>query len=308
MISSRAEMISSRAEMISNDGYLPFSPPRRPFDRSFRDFRAAEVKSPPPRADLRIVRSGVCATTSVPRPARIHFSPRKGVPPMPTVPQDRVAKLEFYEVHVPIWQAVAATIGLVPASVTALSGVTEEARAAYTAHLAALDASKAATAAFYDKIRAMHNAPGMGADMIQQIKNKAATTNDPNVYALAQIPAPALPAPAPAPGTPTGFTVGLLGDGSLELKWKCANPGGRGGVIYHVQRRVGSAVEWEFAGATGTRTFLDQTLPAGAASPVTYQVTAVRSTARGNPAQFVVNFGTGGSGEAVATVGPKLAA
>lgn len=68
------------------------------------------------------------------------------------------------------------------------------------------------------------------------------------------------------------------------------------------------------AGAAGSRKFLDGTLPAGA-SPVTYQVTAVRSTAAGNPAQFVVNFGTGGSGtggsgEGVASVvaAPKLAA
>jgi hypothetical protein len=227
---------------------------------------------------------------------------------MPIVPDDRVAKLEFYESHVAVWQAVAATIGLTPASVTALQGVTEEARAAYTAHLAALDASKAATAAFYAKIRAMHNAPGMGADMIQQIKTKAATTNNPGVYTLAQIPAPALPTPVPPPGTPTDFTVGLLGDGSLELKWRCANPAGRGGVTYLVQRRTGTATDWTFVGGTGTRKFVDQTLPAGA-SPVSYQITAVRSTARGNPAQFAVNFGTAaGTGEAVATVGPKLAA
>jgi hypothetical protein len=43
---------------------------------------------------------------------------------------------------------------------------------------------------------------------------------------------------------------------------------------------------------------------------VTYQVTAVRSTGGGLPAQFVVNFGVGGTGENVANVGagPKLAA
>ncbi len=35
---------------------------------------------------------------------------------------------------------------------------------------------------------------------------------------------------------------------------------------------------------------------------VTYQITAVRSTARGNPAQFTVNFGIGGGGFAITSV------
>jgi hypothetical protein len=121
-----------------------------------------------------------------------------------------------------------------------------------------------------------------------------------------------VPTPTPAPGTPTDFTVGLLGDGSLELRWKCANPRGGAGVIYQLHRRVGNAggaTDWTFAGATGSRKFLDATLPAGA-SPVTYRVTAVRSTASGSPAEFVVNFGTAGSGQSVASVSaaPKLAA
>jgi hypothetical protein len=35
---------------------------------------------------------------------------------------------------------------------------------------------------------------------------------------------------------------------------------------------------------------------------VTDQITAVRSTARGNPAQFTVNFGIGGPGVIIASV------
>jgi hypothetical protein len=214
---------------------------------------------------------------------------------MAIVPSDRVAKLVFYEAHITPFTTNAVAIGLTAPSVALLATATSDTRAAYTAHIAAQAAAKAATAAFYDKVRIMHNAPGMGADMIQQIKTKAEITNNPNVYTLAQIPAPALPSPIPAPGTPTNFTVALLGDGSLELKWKCANPAGAAGTIYQLQRRVGTATDWTFAGATGSRTFIDSSLPAGA-SPVTYLVTAVRSTARGNPAQFTVSFGAAGSG------------
>ena len=61
--------------------------------------------------------------------------------------------------------------------------------------------------------------------------------------------------------------------------------------------------------AVRTRSFVDATVPAGTPS-VTYQVVAVRSTAIGVAAQFTVNFGVGGGGEAVASVqtAPKLAA
>ncbi|MDB5319647.1 MAG: hypothetical protein JWN40_1278 [Phycisphaerales bacterium] len=220
---------------------------------------------------------------------------------MAIVPKDRVAKLEFYEAHIAPFTTNATAVGLSSASVALLATATSDTRAAYTAHIAAQAAAKAATAAFYDKVRAMHNAPGMGADMIQQIKTKAEITNNPNVYVLAQIPAPATPSPIPAPGTPTDFTVALLQDGSLELKWKCANPSGAGGTIYQLQRRSGSQTDWTFAGATGSRTFTDSSLPAGA-SPVTYLVTAVRSTARGNPAQFTVSFGSVGSSPTIQSV------
>jgi hypothetical protein len=76
-----------------------------------------------------------------------------------------------------------------------------------------------------------------------------------------------------------------------------------------LQRRAGAATEWTFAGATGSRRFVDASLPAGAA-PVTYMITAVRSTAAGNPAQFTVNFGAGGvmSVERVVSPGVKIAA
>jgi hypothetical protein len=124
--------------------------------------------------------------------------------------------------------------------VRALGALTTAARAAYNAHLAAQSAARAATENFYDKVRAMHSGAGAGADMIQTIKTYAQTKNDPNVYVLAQIPPPAQGGTTPPPGTPFDFTVGLLQDGSLALKWKCSNPSGTVGTIYEVKRRVGT--------------------------------------------------------------------
>jgi len=219
---------------------------------------------------------------------------------MSIVPDNRVGKIEFYEAHNPVWTANAVAVGLLPASVTALVTATTNARKAYNDHLAAQAAAKAATNAFYDKVRLMHAAPGAGADMIQTIKTFAQTTNNPNVYVLAQIPPPAAGGTTPPPGTPFDFTVGLLQDGSLELKWKCSNPSGTVGTIYEVKRSIGGGA-LTFVGATGVKTFTDDSLPSNA-SPCTYQVTAVRSTARGNPAQFTVNFGMGGGGLTIASV------
>lgn len=160
----------------------------------------------------------------------------------------------------------------------------------------------------------MHNGPGAGQDMIQTIRTWAESKNDPNVYTLAQIPPPATPGVTPPPGTPFDFTVNLLQSGALELKWKCNNPSGTQGTVYEIKRRVGGGGGGAFGyvGSSGVKTFTDDTVAAGSPS-VTYQITAIRTTRRGNPAQFTVNFGVGGPGLTIESVttesGPvKLAA
>ena len=232
---------------------------------------------------------------------------------MGVVPNDRIGKIDFYEAHLAAWTTSAVAIGLLPAAVTALTGAVAAARKAYDDHLAAQAAARAATNAFYNKVRLMHAAPGAGSDMIQTIKTFAQTTRNPNVYALAQIPAPAAASAAPPPGTPFDFNVGLRQDGSLDLSWKCRNPSGTQGTIYEIKRQIGSGPA-TFIGATGVKRFADDSLPPNA-SPCTYHITAVRSTTRGNPAQFTVSFGVGSGvrGEgfditANATRGAKLAA
>lgn len=220
---------------------------------------------------------------------------------MGVVPDSRLGKIEFYEAHIAPWTSNAAAIGLTPAAVTALGTLTTQARAAFNAAEAARQAAKAATQNFYDKVRAMHNGPGAGADMIQTIRNHAETKNDPNVYVLAQIPPPATPGTTPPPGTPFDFTVGLLQNGALELRWKCNNPSGTVGTIYEVKRRTGGSGAFGYVGSSGVKNFTDDTVPAGSPS-VTFQITAVRSTQRGNPAQFTVNFGVGGPGLTIESV------
>jgi len=223
---------------------------------------------------------------------------------MSIVPDSRLGKIEFYEAHALVggpWAVNAAGIGLLPAAVTALGALTTQARAAFNAAEVARQAAKTATQNFYDKVRAMHSGPGAGQDLIDTIRVYAESKNDPNVYTLAQIPPPATPGVTPPPGTPFEFTVGLLQNGALELKWKCNNPSGTQGTVYEIKRRTGSTGPFNYVGPTGVKAFTDDTVTAGSPS-VTYQITAIRSTQRGNPGQFTVSFGVGGPGLTIASV------
>ena len=78
------------------------------------------------------------------------------------------------------------------------------------------------------------------------------------------------------------------------LKWKCANPVGSVGTLYEVRRKTGTSA-FTLLSTEGTREFTDESLPAGATG-VTYEITARRTTVRGMPAQFNVNFGVGSGG------------
>lgn len=233
---------------------------------------------------------------------------------MGIVPENRLERIQFYENHITPWGANFAAIGLTADDIADLVPLVAAARNAYNAAETARLSSKAATAAFYEAVRAMHSGPGAGADLIKTIQTFASSTDNPGVYVLAEIPAPLPPSEAPAPGTPFDLTVGLLPVGALELKWKCNNPANTAGTVYEVQRSIngeGGGGAFSTIGITGSRSFIDETLPSSS-SPVFYRLTAVRSTKRGVTAQFIVQFGNGGVGAVSATSVPskemKLAA
>ena len=229
---------------------------------------------------------------------------------MPLVPDKKTDKVAFYASKTANWATVAVAVGTTTAAVTDLTTKVSTAQTKIAAALLAKEAAKNATADADLAVRDMAHA---GAAIITQIRAKAAVTGA-SVYVLAQIPAPATPSPVPPPGTPVDFRAALNPDGSLRLTWRCPNPAGAPGTIYQIARRLGaSGAGGAFVPLTsvGTRSLTDPTVPAGAAS-VTYRITAVRSTAAGLAAEFVVNFGTGATGEVFASVveasAPKLAA
>ncbi len=229
---------------------------------------------------------------------------------MRLVPRQIDNGIRFFEVHTASWSADPAAIGTSAAAVDDLAAKVAAARADYIAQRAAQQAARSATQKLRISARAMARA---GSDIVKQIRAKAASGGK-SIYSLALIPAPQNASPLPPPGTPAQFSVELLADGALVLRWKCANPSGSTGTIYQVYRRLtppAGGGEFTFIGSTGSKQFIDSTLPAGGApgGTMTYQIIAVRSTAAGAPAQFNVNFGGGGATATMVTAGKsKLAA
>jgi hypothetical protein len=226
---------------------------------------------------------------------------------MNIVPRNIEDLLNFGDTHTSVFSSNAAALGLLPAQALAFKNAAGKARSDYAAALAADAIKKAAYNTSSDSIRAFRK---VAADTVAMIKAFAENAANPSVvYSLAQLPMPATPQPAPPPGTPTDFTAGIDQTGAVMLKWKCPNPPGVSGTVYEVQRRIGEGA-FGFLTVVGTRQFTDSTLPAGS-SGVVYQITAMRSTTRGLPAQFNVNFGIGGGGLFVASATPvpmKMAA
>lgn len=223
---------------------------------------------------------------------------------MSVIPPSREGKIQFYEAHIGKWAENAAQIGLGPTAVANLTALVEAARGAFTAAETARAASRSATQAFYEAVRDMHNAPGAGSDMLQTIRIFAETSNNPDVYNLADIPPPSAGEPLPPPGQPGEFTVSLDPMGPLTLKWKCENPAGRS-VVYMIRRKLAGESQWTLIGGAGAREFTDVTLPAGVDN-VSYSVTAQRASVSGVPSlPLVISFGGAGGGSGVSV---KLAA
>ena len=207
------------------------------------------------------------------------------------------------------WVLQATNIGTTTAAVSDLNAKAQTALDKWQVALAARAAAKTATQDFYQAIATMSEA---GADVIQSVRTKAGVSG-PEIWTLADLPAPATPSPVGPPGTPDGFRAELVQGGALLLSWKCQNPKGAVGTVYQIARQAAGGA-MTILGATGKKSFIDETLPSGLAQ-VTYKITAIRSTKQGLPGEFTVKFGVGGSGEMTATVvaagaggAPKLAA
>ncbi|HZZ44448.1 MAG TPA: hypothetical protein VFE58_16045 [Tepidisphaeraceae bacterium] len=222
---------------------------------------------------------------------------------MSLVPSKKTDKVAFFNSKIAPWTTNSVAIGTTTAAVTDLGTKVTAAQTALAAQVAAEQAVKTATQTADNAVNIMAVA---GAAIIKGIRAKAAVSGD-SVYELAQIPDPATPAPVTTLGQPTDFKVQLGADGALTLGWKCASPRATG-VIYQIWRSFDGGANFLYAGGTGTKSFVDNTVPAGT-SALLYKIQAVRSTATGPWATFNILLGVGSGGQMTASlIQPKLAA
>lgn len=219
---------------------------------------------------------------------------------MRVIPVSRVERVQFYENHLESFAANAAAIGLAPADVTELANRTAEARAAYNEQQAAILAARTATAAFYHAAERMSIA---GEAAISRIRSTANGTSDPNVYVLAEIPAPARPTSRGAPGKPFDFRVTLGSTGAINLRWKNTHATG---AVYVIHRRLDGTGPFDNLASVGAKRFTDHTVPAGTRQ-VEYQVQAMRSTGVSDWAMVAVNLGNNRLGLPTAAMSEKQA-
>ncbi len=214
---------------------------------------------------------------------------------MSTYPRDRNEFLVWAEAHVDVFSSNAANIGLTAAQAAAFKSQVESLRGRITLQQAAKDAAKAATEAAND---ILSDTRVLTSDLVRSIRAFAENTKNPEVYQLAQIPAPSAGAPVPPPGQPTDFKVELNSDGSITIKWKAQHPKGSDRVVYFVQRKLVSEGAFRLIGGSGERSFVDQTLPIGI-DGATYIITAQRGNVQGAPSrQLAITFGSSGGGGA----------
>ncbi len=221
---------------------------------------------------------------------------------MATLPPGRLETLTFCETHWPVWLLNAAALSLTPAQVNALKAATEGNRTAFNNAESTRQTAKAATTTYHNTGETMRD---QAAAIIRTVRAYAVQTNNPAVYALAQIPPPAAPSPVPLPEKPSNITITLEPGGAVRLRWKSR---GAGGAFFTVQRRVGPSGPFVTTGNSQTKTFLDSTLPAGSIN-ATYIITGIRGDRAGIPSDAVlVQFGVAdGGGLAIQSVsGGKL--
>lgn len=218
---------------------------------------------------------------------------------MQVIPPARSDMIRFVMAHLDVWRANPAAIGLTAAQLDGLEAHLTAVRAAKAAMESQRLAERAAFVAAGDRNRVLKTT---AQGLVNRIKAFAATKADPVVVlANARLPVANKPQPRPLPGVPTKIAVRLQSDGAVALSWACERAPANEGVFFEVWRKIGSTGKAVKVGAVPgmtaaarRATFIDSTVPAGAAEQgVTYRIKAYRGAREGPQSMAVsVRFGS----------------
>lgn len=208
---------------------------------------------------------------------------------MATYPRDQAKLALWARVHAEAWSADPAALGLTEERVAAFRDVVDAYDARRSEAIAARNAARSATEASNQARLKMRNA---ASDLVKTIRAFAAIEGDSGVLIKAMIPEIANASPVPAPGQPTDPSFSLGSDGALTLSWTAKHPTGSDRVVYLVRRKLPGEDRFTFIGASGEKSFTDDTLPQGVAG-ATYVITAQRGRVKGpDSLMYSVSFGS----------------
>lgn len=204
---------------------------------------------------------------------------------MATLPESLLARIQFLENVIPKWEANRAELNLTSGQVASMSTLISAARDAYTSVEQIRAESKDTTLEYHNAVSEMTE---LAADLIRTIRNTAQSTDNPDIYAMGGIPAPATPTPAGAPPAPTGLAHTLDASGAIHLSWK-GTLSHR--VFYKVYRRLSGETGFTVVAALAGKEWVDSSVPPGT-EQATYFIRGQRGSSEGDPsAWYPVNFG-----------------
>ncbi len=173
------------------------------------------------------------------------------------MPAKRGPAIDWINQRLDMWTANAAAIGLDPTDVATLTALTGTAKTARTHAQTLRNNAKSGTVAWY---AAADEAMDKARDLILEIKSFAASSDDPQVYVLADVSPRSAQGETPAPDVPSVIRAELLDQGRVRLTWKGKGPRG---TFYIVKRRLPGESTFTVIATVTDKVFTDESLPYG---------------------------------------------
>lgn len=205
---------------------------------------------------------------------------------MGVIPDSKQEILNWGTAHAPVFSANAVAIGLTVIEAGAFAAAVTAAQTAWNDAIAAREVAKAKTVTSDAAFGTLFDKASITVSTIKAFADKNA--NPPAIYALAQIPMPAEPQPAGPPPAPQNVTCQIDNLGRVDVRWSGST---RYSTFFNVWRKLYGETTWTQVGATGSKSFVDATVPQGTPSAI-YYVQGQRGQNVGEPSETIaVIFG-----------------
>ena len=202
------------------------------------------------------------------------------------LPADRNPAIEWLAARLERWEANAGDIGLDEADVADLAALADQAAQARTRAGEARASARSMTRHWHLRADATMD---RARELILKIKAHAAATDNPEVYALAALSAPATRRrEGEGPQPPRDIAAELRPGGAVALSWE---GGGPRGAFYIVHRRLVGEASERIIAVVAAKRFVDETLPADPGT-VRYRIDAQRGQAVAEGPVRLVRLGT----------------